>query len=313
MSVLNPAGEKRVLITGVEGFTGRYLAPLLANSGYAVHGLAQQAPAEPIPGVSCVHPADLADAASVAEVVRTTAPDRVVHLAGISNVAADDAALVYMVNLVGTRHLLQALAALPSGPQAVLLASSANVYGNATGGVLDESTPPAPANDYAVSKLAMEYVAGLYRQRLPLIICRPFNYTGVGQSDAFLLPKIVSHVRSAAASIELGNLDVARDFSDVRDVSATYARLLETPAAIGQTLNVCSGKAYSLKDVLGLVEQISGRRLEVKVNPAFIRQNEVKLLLGSCARLHTLLPRSKDRIPLIDTLRWMIFKGDDRT
>ena len=112
-------------------------------------------------------------------------------------------------------------------------------------------TPPAPANDYAVSKLAMEYLAKTYSVRLPLIICRPFNYTGVGQAEAFLLPKIVAHVRKGATEIELGNLDVARDFSDVRDVSSIYARLIQTPAAVGATLNICSGKAYTLREVLG--------------------------------------------------------------
>ena len=152
----------------------------------------------------------------------------------------------------------------------------------------------------------MEYLAKLYADRLPMIICRPFNYTGVGQAESFLLPKIVAHVRNGATEIELGNLDVARDFSDVRDVSAVYAHLIDTKAAIGCTLNVCSGRAYTLREVLGLVEDLSGRRLGVRVNPEFVRRNEVKVLLGDPSRLNAMLPAIRGKISLRDTLRWMI-------
>ena len=122
-------------------------------------------------------------------------------------------------------------------------------------GTLDETTPPAPSNDYAVSKLAMEYMARLYESRLPIVITRPFNTIGVGQSDSFLIPKIISHTRKRATLIELGNLDVARDFSDVRIVVQLYQRLLDTPAAVGQTFNVCSGKAWTLNEVLAKVRE----------------------------------------------------------
>jgi len=296
---------ERVLVSGVDGFTGRYLAPLLASTGYAVHGLAQRVPGTPVEGVASLHIADLTNAAEVRRAVRAASPQGVIHLAGISFVASD-AELMYRVNLVGTRNLLEAVASLSHAPEAIVLASSANVYGNATAGLIDEMAPPAPANDYAVSKLAMEYVAKTYSSRLPLTICRPFNYTGIGQAEAFLLPKIVAHIRKGAAEIELGNLDVARDFSDVRDVSSIYARLIRTPAAIGATLNICSGKAYTLREVLGLVRDISGKELAVRINPAFVRSNEVKILLGDHSRMDALLPGSCGKIPLVDTLRWMI-------
>lgn len=296
----------KILITGADGFTGRYLAAELQRAGYEVHGLVHKpVSSAKVSGVSALHVADLSDAARLAAVVNEVQPDKVAHLAAIAFVAHGDIEAIYRTNLVGTRHLLEALAQSNAPLDAVLLASSANVYGNSVGGVLDENTPPAPANDYAVSKLAMEYAARLYVGRLPLIMARPFNYTGVGQAESFLIPKIVNHVRRRAPLIELGNLDVARDFSDVRNVVQLYRRLLEAPAAVGQTLNVCSGQAWSLNDVLAMVREISGHDFEVRVNPAFVRQNEVKTLLGSRARLDAVVGEVPE-IALRDTLRWML-------
>lgn len=296
----------KILVTGADGFTGRYLAAELQRAGYEVHGLVHNPVASgKVAGVSALHIADLSDAAGLAAVVNEVQPDKVVHLAAIAFVAHGDIEAIYRTNLVGTRHLLEALAQSKAPLDAVLLASSANVYGNSVGGVLDENTPPAPANDYAVSKLAMEYVARLYADRLPLITVRPFNYTGVGQAEGFLIPKIVNHVRRRAPLIELGNLDVARDFSDVRNVVQLYRRLLEAPAAVGQTFNVCSGQAWSLNDVLTMVREISGHDFEVRVNPAFVRQNEVKTLVGSRAKLDAVVGNVPE-IALRDTLRWML-------
>ena len=97
-------------------------------------------------------------------------------------------------NAVGTTHLLDAIASLQSVPRRVVVASSANVYGNSTVEPITEATPPAPVNHYAASKMAMEAMARTYVDRLPLVITRPFNYTGVGgQVDHFLVPKLVAH------------------------------------------------------------------------------------------------------------------------
>ena len=300
---------RKILITGIDGFTGRYLAPVLHDAGYEVHGLVHKPGTQDIEGVESLHVADLSDPKALAEVMRVVQPAKVAHLAAIAFVAHGDVEAIYRTNLIGTRNLLEALAQSTAPLDAVLLASSANVYGNSLGGMLDEATPPAPANDYAVSKLAMEYVAKLYAERLPLVVARPFNYTGVGQTDSFLLPKIVTHVRRRAPLIELGNLDVARDFSDVRNVVQAYRQLLEAPGAVGQTFNVCSGQAWSLNDVLGMVREISGHDFEVRVNPAFVRTNEVKTLLGSRAKLDALsgaAARPVAEITLRDTLRWML-------
>jgi nucleoside-diphosphate-sugar epimerase len=295
----------RILITGAEGFTGRHLAAALAAEGHEVHGLVHHRPAQAPDSVAALHEADLADTDRLRGVVQQVRPDQVAHLAAIAFVAHGDADAMYRTNLLGTRHLLEALAQAEAPPQAVLLASSANVYGNTTEGMLDETAPPMPANDYAVSKLAMEYLARLYSTRLPIVVTRPFNYTGVGQSESFLIPKIVAHVRRGAPVIELGNQHVARDFSDVRMVVQAYARLLRAPAAIGGTFNVCSGRAHTLDEVLALVREISGQAFEVRVNPAFVRANEVRTLLGSRARLEACIG-ALDEFALRDTLRWML-------
>jgi nucleoside-diphosphate-sugar epimerase len=301
---------KRALITGLAGFTGRYMALELAAAGYRVFGTAMAAEAA---GNAACDPADvfavdLCDRAAVQAMIEQVQPDVVVHLAGIAFVAHTNVDLMYQVNIVASRNLLEALAAMPRRPAAVLLASSANIYGNADVPVIDESVPPAPANDYAVSKLAMEYMARLWMDRLPIILARPFNYTGVGQADNFLLPKIVGHFRRGAREIELGNLAIARDFSDVRSVVRSYRALLARTASGAAwpdpVFNVCSGQSASLHSVISTMEEIAGYRITVRVNPAFVRSNDVMTLTGSRARLDQAIGTAP-HMPLAATLAWM--------
>ena len=192
---------------------------------------------------------------------------------------------------------------MPTPPRKVVVASSANIYGNADAGLLTEAQPPAPANDYAVSKLAMEYAARLWVDKLPIVIARPFNYTGVGQSLQFVVPKIVDHFRRGARTIELGNIEVARDFSDVRDVAKSYRALVES-APVGSTVNLCSGRASALRTVISTLEELAGYRIDIRVNPAFVRASDVISLAGNPARLQELTGRTHD-IALGETLAWM--------
>ena len=295
-----PSERPLALLTGARGFTGCHLRGELERAGYRVLGVVQETAA----GAGEIA-LDLRDRDAVLRALAPLAPAVVVHLAGIAQVAHGDAAALYQTNLLATRHLLEALAQGATLPRAVLLASSGNVYGNCGAEVLDESMAPRPANDYAVSKLAMEHMARLWMERLPIVIARPFNYTGVGQGEDFLLPKIVGHFRRGARVIELGNLHVARDFSDVREVVRCYRGLLDAPAAIGRTLNVCSGTLTALDEVLALMRDIAGYAIEVRVNPAFVRGQEVARLRGSNARLRAVLDDAPGSIPLRETLRWM--------
>lgn len=285
-----------VLITGARGFTGRYLFDELRAHGYRVVGTVRSAPQDP-GEIAC----DLTDPAAVRATLAEIRPDVLVHLAAISFVGHGDTEAIYQANILGALHIFEALDALGQTPK-VLLASSANVYGNTQVEVLDESHCPCPVNHYAISKLAMEHLAGLWAHRLPLIVARPFNYTGAGQAEHFLLPKIVTHFQRRAPLIELGNLDVYRDFSDVRAVVACYRRLLESNAT--GTFNICSGRDYSIADILSMMTTLSGHAPEVRVNPAFVRANEVKRLRGSPLKLEQAIG-TVNAIPLLETLRWM--------
>ncbi|MGN7832399.1 GDP-mannose 4,6-dehydratase [Pseudoxanthomonas sp. 22568] len=295
-------GAKRALITGVRGFTGRYVADELQRNGYEVFGLGHGSEVEGESGFARI---DINDRPAVQALCNAVKPHVVIHLAALAFVGHGDADDFYNVNLIGTRRLLEAIASTDVRPERILLASSANIYGNSPLELLEECSPVAPANDYAVSKLAMEYMAGLWKDRLPLIIARPFNYTGIGQGENFLLPKIVSHFRRRADRIELGNLDVSRDFSDVRTIAHVYRRLLEKPEAVGQTFNVSSGVAYSLREVVAICEELTGHRMKLEVNPAFVRTNEVRTLRGDNSRLRELLDHW-NAIPLRETLEWML-------
>lgn len=293
------ARPRRALVTGISGFTGRYVAAELERAGYEVIGLthAGSAPA------ANVHAVDLCDRDVILSLVSGLELDAVVHLAAISFVAHGDADAIYRTNVVGTRNLLEALDKADTAPRVVVLASSANVYGNASIEPITEDTPPAPANDYAVSKLAMEYMAKLWMDRLPIVITRPFNYTGVGQGSQFLVPKIVSHYQRGDREIELGNVEVVRDFLDVREVAELY-RLIVDQGQKGETFNLCSGHGYSLKYMIDALAELAGYEISVRVNPQFVRANEVKRLVGSAGRLMARVGQFQPR-PITETLAWM--------
>jgi nucleoside-diphosphate-sugar epimerase len=290
---------KRALVTGLCGFTGRYMARELDDAGYRVFGTVLRG-GQAGPDIFEV---DLCDRHAVTAMVDRVQPDVVVHLAGIAFVAHLDPDLMYRVNVVGCRNLLEALAGARHHSSAVLLASSANIYGNADVALIDEHVAPAPANDYAVSKLAMEYMAHLWMGQLPIIVARPFNYTGRGQDEKFLLPKIVAHFRRRERKIALGNLAVARDFSDVRMVARAYRRLLAAGPA-GQAFNICSGQSHSIAEVIDTMADMAGYRIDVEVAPACVRANEVLTLAGDNAKL-TSVVGDIEPIPLADTLLWM--------
>jgi len=284
--VVSPS--KTVLITGAHGFTGQHLRAHLQTAGWRVVGMDRDTQAHASLASTDHVCADLAHPEQLRAALETVRPDYIIHLAAITFVPHGDPLEIYQTNLLGTLNLLDAILAVGLHPRKVLLASSANVYGNPPVEVIDETVCPAPVNHYANSKLAMEHMARTYQDQLPMVITRPFNYTGPGQDERFLIPKIVSHYRQRRPVIELGNLDVIRDFSDVRFVVESYRRLLDSDAT-GETVNICSGAGEALGAIIERMNQIAGYDLEVRVNPAFVRANEVRRLIGDNHKLRRLV------------------------
>jgi nucleoside-diphosphate-sugar epimerase len=278
----------KILLTGAAGFTGFHFMQHAKAAGDTIWPLVS----------------NLLDKAAVAAEVAVLRPTAVVHLAGISAIGHRDELAYYGVHVLGTINLLEALAALPIAPTRVLLASSANVYGNCPESPIGEDQSPAPINIYSSSKLSMEHMARTFGDRLPLVIARPFNYTGHGQTTRFLIPKLVSHFARREGLIQLGNIHVEREFNDVRMVSSAYLGLLEKGQP-GEVYNVCSGRPYALNEVVAMLHDISGHKITVEVNPDFVRASEVHRLCGNPTKLVEALG-SLGQWDLEDTLRWML-------
>ena len=150
----------------------------------------------------------------------------------------------------------------------------------------------------------MEHMAGLWSDKLPILITRPFNYTGVMQSEDFVLPKIISHFKMKLKTIELGNLEIWREFNDVRSLADIYRRLIETKEH-PKIVNVGSGITHQLSEVLTLCQELTGHHIEVKINQKFVRENEVKTLCSDPSLLKAVIGSWKN-YTLKDTLEWML-------
>ncbi len=272
-----------VLITGGTGFTGHRLAQRLRQDGHDVAALSQHA----ADGGTVV--ADLCDGEGTARMLAQLRPRAIIHLAGVAAPSHNDIAEMYRANVIGTANLFTAIAAAKLEPDLIIVASSGQVYATAKDATpLAEDSPVAPASHYAVSKHATEEIAALFARRFRIIVTRAFNYTGPGQSPTYLVPKIVQHYVERRGEIRLGNLDLYRDISDVERAVEAFARLVSR--AIAPTVvNISSGRAVHLADIVTIMEEISRHKLRVVTDPAFVRADEPRCIIGSPARLERLV------------------------
>ena len=263
--------SKHVFITGIEGFTGRYLERYLLGLGYEVSGGALR------PSAPHHVRLDLLDKDSI-KAAFSAKFDHIIHLAAVSFAMAGPAE-IKNANEIGTLNLLDALNAVKF--KKAIFASSASVYGGGDA-PMSESSALNPQSVYAESKIYME--EQIAKSGLPFIIARPFNYTGAGQSENFLIPKIVRHFKDKASIIKLGNLTPKREYNDINDVARIYAQLLELETD-GEIFNIGSGKAYSIEQILQILRRLSGRDIAIQSDAKFIRANDPALLVCDTAKL----------------------------
>ena len=271
----------KVLVTGINGFVGQHLKRELEIHGHDVRGL------DVISANAKVFEADILDALRLNKALKDTGPDAVIHLAAIASVDHRDPSALYNVNFNGTVNLLNACRDLEKKPD-FLFISSSQVYGNVPADKLpiDETFPVNPVNHYGAAKAAAEMAVMAFGAEygLPYVIARPFNHTGPGQTDRFVVPKIINAFSERTEFIELGNIDTVRDFTDVRDVVKAYVSIIENFIS-GNVYNVSSGIGVTVAEIFEMIKKISGHNMNIKKRELLVRGNEIWSVIGNSSLL----------------------------
>jgi GDP-4-dehydro-6-deoxy-D-mannose reductase len=270
----------RAFVTGGHGFVGRWLTAHLEASGDVVVA----------PDLSL----DVRDGAALRGAVAEARPDAIYHLAALSHVGESWAAPeeTFLVNALGTLHVIEAARSLTTGPR-VLLVCSAEVYGVVQPDQLPltEDTPLRPVTPYAVSKVAAEYlgIQAHLAHGLPVIRARAFNHVGPGQAATFVVSSLARQIalaeRDGGSELRVGNLTPRRDFTDVRDVARAY-RLLIDRGEPGEVYNVCSGQDVAIEELARRMLVRAGLDLKVTIDTELVRPVEIPVLRGDPRRLH---------------------------
>jgi nucleoside-diphosphate-sugar epimerase len=311
----------RVLVTGADGFVGRYLLEQLIEAGHDVSAGVRPGGEPPDSWLSerarnrvTLVPLEISESDSVRDALSRPV-DAVVHLAAVASgsEARQDPGRAWVVNAAGTARLVDSAIGLRERggvDPLVLVVSSAEVYGTGPARPRVETDPLCPQSPYAASKLGAEIAAleAWRRASLRVIIARAFPHTGPGQSSLYVVPAFLQRLlaaRAAGASrVPTGNLEPVRDILDVRDVAGAYIRLLEHGAP-GEAYNVAGGEGVSLGELFRRLAALVGVSVEPVPDPTLIRPGDIQYLVGNADKLRRTTGWSP-RIPLEQTLRDMV-------
>ena len=267
----------KILLSGATGFIGRHLQRELKIHNHAVLNLK----------TNLLRKKELE-----AEIARSDF-DHVIHLAGLSHLTSFNPSQLYETNVIGSENLVSALEKKGVGRN-ILLASSGHVYApSAT--LVSEESKVQPISHYASSKLAMEYICNSVIEKNKLIIMRIFNCTGPGQDPSFFIPKVLQSFVNKEKSLDVGNLEVEREFNSVHWLVAIIRNLTEenTPAGV---YNICSGKTYRLENILSTISNITNHSLKINVCQKIVRKNEQKKIAGNPLKLNKFLKKKRKAI-----------------
>jgi len=287
----------KALITGIAGFAGSHLAEHLLEKSWGVTGIergeAPLAALEKIAGRIAVEECDIVDSARVDRVFYKLAPDVVFHLAATSFIPSAENApqLAFDSNVKGSLNILEACHRhIPRSR--IILISSASVYGTSPPErmPLKEEHPLNPMDFYALTKLCAEELSRYYHRvnALPVVILRPFNHIGPRQSPSFVTSSFAFQIAEIEAGkrppiLSVGNLDAARDFTDVRDMVRAYGLAAEK-CGPGQAYNICAGRAYTIREILNRMLKLTTVRIGLTEDPQRLRKSDIPLLYGDCSR-----------------------------
>lgn len=276
--------RKKLFVTGAQGFVGQHLQAIALNHAW-------QASIEVV-GADAQY--DITDRASLDKIFNQIQPDAVIHLAAQPFVPTsfEDPEATYRVNFFGTYNVLQALAAAKFKGR-LLYVGSADSYGLVAEEDLPirELQPLRPRSPYAVSKVAAEALCYQWSQTGPfeVVMARPFNHIGPGQTDNFAVSGFAKQVAEIAlgqrsAEIQVGDLDVTRDFTDVRDIAEAYLMLL-LKGKSGEAYNVGSGLEHKMSEILELLIEVAGISAKITIDPARFRPAEQRRLVCDASKL----------------------------
>src|SRR4051812_36325412 len=281
---------KRALITGGSGFVGRHLSRLLEGDGAEVTSFSAS-PSEKDEGITNFCLQDIRNADGVAKLFDRLAPDCVYHLAGITTIsaAAQDEKSAFEVNVWGTRNVLRAAGQLSKRTR-FLNVSTSQVYGESVSSPVSEDALVCPQSTYAVSKAMAELLCHQRSSNCEVVIARPFNHSGPGQSAKFVLPFLAQQIAAIECGlsqpiIRAGDLEVRRDFTDVRDVVRAY-QLLLSKGRDRSVYNVCSGNIYLLADALEILRSLTDEKIRVERDPAKVRKGQSIWIQGDPSKLN---------------------------
>ncbi len=306
----------RVLVTGITGFVGSHFAELALAEGAEVFGSYRwRSKTENIDHLRdrvTLIECDLRDLSSVNELVASSRPDFIIHLAAQSYVHASwhSPAETFNTNTISQVNLLEAVRAQGKAAPRFLAIGSSEEYGLVHEDELPikESNPLRPLSPYAVSKVTQDLMAYQYFKSyaLPIVRARAFNHEGPRRGDVFVTSNFARQIAEIEAggrepTILVGNLKAVRDYTDVRDIVRGYWLLLERGEP-GQVYNLCSGRGWAIQEILDfLLGESINTSIRVREDPARLRPSDVPVLIGDCSRLTAL--GWKPRIPFEQTLR----------